>query len=131
MRADRMPSVADPLAAILPHDRSAAGRIWRLCMSYAGSAYAQDSGSRPSSLRPRMSESVAQTQGGPMPAVVPAPGVHPGSVIRLARLARGETQQQTGQACGFSQSQISRIESGKAHAYDIRHLARLARHLDI
>lgn len=66
-------------------------------------------------------------------AAVSASGAsaHPGSIIRTARLARGETQRQTGQACGFSQSEISRIENGKAHAYDIRLLARLARHLDI
>jgi transcriptional regulator with XRE-family HTH domain len=59
------------------------------------------------------------------------PGSHPGLVIRRARQARAETQRQTGEACGFSQSEISRIESGKAHAYDIRLLARLARHLEI
>jgi transcriptional regulator with XRE-family HTH domain len=66
-------------------------------------------------------------------AAVSAAGAsaHPGSIIRVVRLARGETQRQTGQACGFSQSEISRIENGKAHAYDIRTLARLARHLDI
>ena len=78
-----------------------------------------------------MGESIAQTWQAAAPAVVRDSGAHPGSIIRLARLARGETQGQTGQACGFSQSQISRIESGKAHAYDIRHLVRLARHLDI
>ena len=78
-----------------------------------------------------MGESIAQTWQASASVVVPEPGAHPGSIIRLARLARGETQGQTGQACGFSQSQISRIESGKAHAYDIRHLGRLARHLDI
>lgn len=80
-----------------------------------------------------MSESIAQTwrDSGPAPVVVPVSGANPGSIIRLGRLARGETQTQTGHACGFSQSQISRIESGKAHSYDIRHLSRLARHLDI
>ena len=78
-----------------------------------------------------MSESIAQTCRVPAQVVVPASGANPGSIIRLARLARGETQTQTGRACGFSQSQISRIESGKAYAYDIRHLSRLARHLDI
>ena len=78
-----------------------------------------------------MGESIAQTWQAATPAIAPDSGAHPGSIIRLARLARGETQGQTGQACGFSQSQISRIESGKAHTYDIRHLARLARHLDI
>ena len=59
------------------------------------------------------------------------PLANPGSIIRLARLARCETRTQTGRACGFTQSQISRIESGKAYAYDIRHLSRLASHLDI
>jgi transcriptional regulator with XRE-family HTH domain len=78
-----------------------------------------------------MSESLAQPWRGSAELLMPAPGAQPGSIIRYARLARGETQLETGQACGFSQSQISRIESGKAHAYDIRHLARLARHLEI
>ena len=80
-----------------------------------------------------MSESIAQTwrDSGWVPVVVPQSGANPGSIIRLARVARGETQTQTGDACGFSQSQISRIESGKAHSYDIRHLSRLARYLDI
>lgn len=67
----------------------------------------------------------------PAAVAVTDTGAHPGSVIRAARLAKRETQRQTGKACGFSQSEISRIESGKAHAYDIRHLGRLARHLDI
>lgn len=78
-----------------------------------------------------MGESIAQTWQASAPVVVREAGAHPGSIIRLARLARGETQGQMGQACGFSQSQISRIENGKAHAYDIRLLGRLARHLDI
>src|SRR4051795_8595123 len=78
-----------------------------------------------------MSESIAQTWQASAPVVVPRGGAHPGSIIRLARLARGETQTQTGRACGFSQSQISRLESGRAYAYDIRHLTVLARHLDI
>ncbi|MBV9193387.1 MAG: helix-turn-helix transcriptional regulator [Solirubrobacterales bacterium] len=78
-----------------------------------------------------MSDSIAQTCRVSAQVGVPASGANPGSIIRLARLARGETQTQTGRACGFSQSQISRIESGKAYAYDIRHLSRLARHLDI
>jgi transcriptional regulator with XRE-family HTH domain len=78
-----------------------------------------------------MSEALAQPWLGSVTVVAPAPGAQPGSIIRLARLARGETQLETGRACGFSQSQISRIESGKAHAYDIRHLARLARHLGV
>jgi transcriptional regulator with XRE-family HTH domain len=78
-----------------------------------------------------MSESIAQTCRVSAQVVAPASDASPGSIIRLARLARGETQTQTGRACGFSQSQISRIESGKAYAYDIRHLSRLARHLDI
>lgn len=78
-----------------------------------------------------MSESSAQTWRASAPVVVPPGGAHPGSIIRLARLARGETQTQTGRSCGFSQSQISRLESGAACAYDIRHLTLLARHLDI
>ena len=54
-----------------------------------------------------------------------------GTVIRLARRAKGETQRQTGDACGYSQSEISRIENGRARLYDIRTLGRLAEHLDI
>ena len=54
-----------------------------------------------------------------------------GAVIRLARRAKGETQRQTGDACGYSQSEISRIENGRARLYDIRTLGRLAEHLDI
>jgi transcriptional regulator with XRE-family HTH domain len=52
-------------------------------------------------------------------------------VIRLARHAKGATQRQTGDACGYSQSEISRIENGRARIHDIRTLDRLARHLDI
>lgn len=54
-----------------------------------------------------------------------------GAVIRLGRRAKGETQRQTGDACGYSQSEISRIENGRARLYDIRTLGRLSRHLDI
>jgi transcriptional regulator with XRE-family HTH domain len=54
-----------------------------------------------------------------------------GTVIRHARRAKGETQRQTGDACGYSQSEISRIENGRARVYDIRALGRLARHLEI
>lgn len=54
-----------------------------------------------------------------------------GTVIRVARRAKRETQRQTGDACGYSQSEISRIENGRARVYDIRALGRLARHLDI
>jgi len=54
-----------------------------------------------------------------------------GTVIRLARRAKCETQRQTGDACGYSQSEISRIENGRAHVHDIRTLERLSRHLGI
>jgi transcriptional regulator with XRE-family HTH domain len=54
-----------------------------------------------------------------------------GTVIRLARRAKGATQRQTGDACGYSQSEISRIENGGARVHDIRILERLARRLDI
>ena len=54
-----------------------------------------------------------------------------GTVIRLARRAKGATQRQTGDACGYSQSEISRIENGRARVHDIRTLERLARRLDI
>src|SRR3954452_22026959 len=54
-----------------------------------------------------------------------------GTVMRLARRAKGETQRQTGDACGYSQSEISRIENGRARVHDIRILERLARRLEI
>jgi len=54
-----------------------------------------------------------------------------GTLIRLARRAKGETQRKTGDACGYSQSEISRIENGRARVYDIRTLGRLSQHLDI
>lgn len=54
-----------------------------------------------------------------------------GTVIRLARRAKRETQRQTGEACGYSQSEISRIENGLAHIHDIRTLHRFSRHLEI
>ena len=47
-------------------------------------------------------------------------------MIRLARRAKGATQRQTGDACGYSQSEISRIENGRARVHDIRTLERLA-----
>lgn len=54
-----------------------------------------------------------------------------GTVLRFARRAKGATQRQTGDACGYSQSEISRIENGRAHVNDIRILSQLSRHLDI
>ena len=54
-----------------------------------------------------------------------------GAVLRSARRAKGETQRQTGDACGYSQSEISRIENGRTGVHDIRTLVRLAEHLDI
>jgi transcriptional regulator with XRE-family HTH domain len=54
-----------------------------------------------------------------------------GAVIRLARHAKCETQRQTGEACGYSQSEISRIENGRAYVHDIRTLERLSGHLEI
>jgi transcriptional regulator with XRE-family HTH domain len=52
-------------------------------------------------------------------------------VIRLARRAKGATQRQTGDACGYSQSEVSRIENGRARVHDIRTLERLAGYLEI
>jgi transcriptional regulator with XRE-family HTH domain len=54
-----------------------------------------------------------------------------GAVIRFARRARGETQAQTAAACGFTQSDISRLEGGKRHTHDVRFLEKLAAHLFI
>src|SRR6187401_1641559 len=54
-----------------------------------------------------------------------------GTLVRLARRAKGESQRETGDACGYSQSEISRIENGRARVHDVRTLGRLARHLAI
>jgi transcriptional regulator with XRE-family HTH domain len=54
-----------------------------------------------------------------------------GMVIRLARQAAGLTQRQLGEACGYSQPVVSRIERGHRSAYDIRTLRRLAEVLDV
>lgn len=54
-----------------------------------------------------------------------------GAVVRLSRRARGETQVQTAVACGFTQSDISRLEQGMRHTHDIRFLQKVATHLDI
>ena len=54
-----------------------------------------------------------------------------GAVLRFARRAKGETQRQSGDACGYSQSEISRIENGRTGVHDIRTLGRLAEHFDI
>lgn len=37
-----------------------------------------------------------------------------GSALRMARLSRGWTQYQLGQACDMDRSQVSKIESGRA-----------------
>lgn len=49
-----------------------------------------------------------------------------GTVIKLARKARGLTQGDLGAACGYSQSVVSRMERGQRHAYDIRLLQRVS-----
>lgn len=54
-----------------------------------------------------------------------------GLVVRLSRRARRETQEQTAAACGFTQSDISRLERGQRHTHDIRVLQKLATHLNI
>jgi transcriptional regulator with XRE-family HTH domain len=54
-----------------------------------------------------------------------------GAVIRFARQAAGLTQRQLGEACGYSQPVVSRIERGHRSAYDIRTLRRLAEVLDL
>jgi len=54
-----------------------------------------------------------------------------GAVIRLARQAAGLTQRQLGEACGYSQPVVSRIERGHRSAYDIRTLRRFAEALDV
>lgn len=54
-----------------------------------------------------------------------------GRVIKLARQGRGQSQSQLGTATGYSQSAISRIESGAHQAYDVRVLRAIAGALDI
>jgi transcriptional regulator with XRE-family HTH domain len=55
----------------------------------------------------------------------------PGAVIALARRAHGLSQGQLGHLAGFSQSAISRIESGGNLAYDLRMLRVFQRLLGI
>lgn len=54
-----------------------------------------------------------------------------GGAIKLARQARGESQGELGAVTGYSQSAISRIESGNHQAYDVRVLRAMAGVLDI
>jgi len=54
-----------------------------------------------------------------------------GTVIRLARKSSGMTQGELGEACGYSQSAISRIERGRTPAYDVRTLRTIAAALDM
>lgn len=58
-------------------------------------------------------------------------GPHLGSLIRQARKSRGLTQRELGEACGYSQTAISRIERGVQQVYDVRVLAHLGRQLDL
>ncbi|MFI1174207.1 multiprotein-bridging factor 1 family protein [Streptomyces melanogenes] len=54
-----------------------------------------------------------------------------GRVIELARQAARLTQRQLGDACGLSQSAVSRMEKRGAADYNMTTLARAARHLGI
>ncbi|WP_097232485.1 helix-turn-helix domain-containing protein [Streptomyces zhaozhouensis] len=54
-----------------------------------------------------------------------------GRVVRLARENRRQTQRQLGEACGASQSAISRMESRGTGSYDMKMLEAVARHLEI
>jgi transcriptional regulator with XRE-family HTH domain len=54
-----------------------------------------------------------------------------GRVIKLARIDAGVSQKQLGQACGISQSAISRMENQRVATYDMTHLARAATYLRI
>lgn len=55
----------------------------------------------------------------------------PGSVVAIARKAHGLRQDELGTLAGFSQSAISRLESGSNIAYDMRVLRTLQRLLGI
>lgn len=54
-----------------------------------------------------------------------------GEVIRLVRKVRGMTQRQLGDACGYNQSSVSRIERGNASTHDVRTLRRIAQVLEV
>lgn len=55
----------------------------------------------------------------------------PGTVVAIARRAHGLRQDELGTMAGFSQSAISRLESGSNLAYDLRILRTLAKLLGI
>src|SRR5215469_10473423 len=55
----------------------------------------------------------------------------PGTVVAIARRAHGLRQDELGALAGFSQSAISRLESGSNLAYDTRILRTLQRLLGI
>ncbi|MFD9817059.1 helix-turn-helix domain-containing protein [Streptomyces sp. NPDC059080] len=54
-----------------------------------------------------------------------------GKVVRLARVAAQLSQRRLGEACGTSQSAISRLESRGVASYDTAQLAQVASHLQI
>jgi transcriptional regulator with XRE-family HTH domain len=54
-----------------------------------------------------------------------------GRVIMLARTSAGLSQRQLGDACGLSQSAVSRMESRGPAPYDMTILARAATHLNV
>lgn len=54
-----------------------------------------------------------------------------GRVVSLTRRAAGVSQRQLGDACGISQSAVSRLEGRGTASYDMTILARAATHLDI
>src|SRR5882757_10598237 len=55
----------------------------------------------------------------------------PGTVVAIARKAHGLRQEELGALAGFSQSAISRLESGSNLAYDLRILRTLHKLLGI
>lgn len=54
-----------------------------------------------------------------------------GRVVQLTRKVAGVSQKQLGEACGISQSAVSRMEGRGSASYDMNHLARAATHLQI
>ncbi|MFG2226944.1 helix-turn-helix domain-containing protein [Streptomyces sp. NPDC048644] len=54
-----------------------------------------------------------------------------GRVVRLARVDARLSQRQLGEACGASQSAVSRLEKRGARSYDTAQLAQMAGHLQI
>ncbi|GAA2660991.1 hypothetical protein GCM10010428_06610 [Actinosynnema pretiosum subsp. pretiosum] len=94
---------------------------------------------RPEAVRP---DPLGESRGTPLPALPPelweSREVHaavasdaPGVLVAIARRAHGLRQDELGALAGYSQSAISRLESGSGIAYDLRVLRTMQRLLGI